>query len=201
MSGHGGARPGAGAPRGGISETRRRLVNAIEQGLELAGRSKGMEGTREQVAEQAAAAIVSDMILAGQGDDVLKIWATVAPKNDDGEGGKGKQSTLAASLAAVGKRLGASGAPHAPADDTEAPADSTTYEHGAPDTASDGRANPGLEYTFLPQHALPLELPARGNHGEGEGALGQGGHPPGATPTPTTALEAENFENFSGDGK
>lgn len=97
MAGHGGARPGAGAPKGGISQARRLLMRGLQRGLAHAGRAKGLIGDEEEVATQSVAMIASDMVLAGQGRDVLAIWAQAAPKGDEGDEG-GKKSVLLAAL-------------------------------------------------------------------------------------------------------
>lgn len=97
MAGHGGARPGAGAPRGGISQARRLLLRGLQRGLAHAGRAKGLEGDDEEVATESVAMIASDLVLAGQGRDVLAIWAQAAPKGDEGEEG-GKKSPLLRAL-------------------------------------------------------------------------------------------------------
>lgn len=98
MAGHGGARPGAGAPKGGISQARRLLVRGLQRGLAHAGRVKyGIAGDEEEAAMQSVAMIASDMVLAGQGRDVLAIWAQAAPKGDEGDEG-GKKSVLLAAL-------------------------------------------------------------------------------------------------------
>lgn len=83
--GHGGARPGAGAPKGGISQARRLLLRGLQRGLAQVGRGKGFEGDEEELATQSVAMIASDMVLAGQGRDVLAIWAQAAPKGDEGD--------------------------------------------------------------------------------------------------------------------
>jgi len=81
----GGARPGAGRPQGGISQARRLIIRGLQRGLASAMRAKGIEGEEEELAVEAVARIASDLILAGQGRDVLAIYAQAAPKSDDGE--------------------------------------------------------------------------------------------------------------------
>lgn len=98
MAGHGGLRPGAGRPQGGISETRRLLLRGLTRGLAHAGRIKhGLHGEDEEVAVETVAMIASDLIRAGQGRDVLAIYAQAAPKSDEGEEG-GKKSALVRAL-------------------------------------------------------------------------------------------------------
>ena len=90
----GGARAGAGRPQGGISLTRRLLTTAITKGLAHAGKMKYPSQVSSQNIEEAAsdtaAMIVSDMIQAGQGNDVIKIWAMVAMKETEGQGNQSK---------------------------------------------------------------------------------------------------------------
>lgn len=97
----GGARPGAGRPKGGVSDARRRLYAAINRGLAQAGRKKypGMvsQEDEEEAAIQTGAMIVDDMIQAGQGNDVMKLWAAVALKETEGEKGD-RKNTLAEAL-------------------------------------------------------------------------------------------------------
>ena len=97
----GGARPGAGRPKGGVSDARRRLYAAINRGLAQAGRKKYpnmvSQDDEEEAAIQTGAMIVDDMIQAGQGNDVMKLWAAVALKEPEGEKSTGK-NTLAEAL-------------------------------------------------------------------------------------------------------
>ena len=101
MNTRGGARPGSGRPQGGISDTRRRIIAAINMGLAQAGRKKYPNAVSQidddQAAIQTGAMIVDDMIQAGQGNDVMKLWAAVALK--EGSDPKGdKRNTLAEAL-------------------------------------------------------------------------------------------------------
>ena len=92
MASHGGARSGAGRPKGGVSQTRRLINTAITRGLAHAGRIRYPDQVNgdelEEAATQTAAMIVSDMIQAGQGNDVIKIWSQVATKDNDDAGSK-----------------------------------------------------------------------------------------------------------------
>jgi len=81
----GGARPGAGRPVGGISQARRLIIRGLQRGLASAMRAKGIDGEEEELAVEAVARIASDLVLAGQGRDVLAIYAQAAPKSDDGD--------------------------------------------------------------------------------------------------------------------
>lgn len=86
---NGGYRPGAGRPKGGISQTRRLIASAITKGLAHAGRTKYPDRVSstdlEEAAADTAAMIVSDMIQAGQGNEVIKVWAQVAIKESEGQ--------------------------------------------------------------------------------------------------------------------
>lgn len=101
MTTHGGVRSGAGRPIGGVTDARRRIVAAINQGLAQAGRKmypdRVSQDDEEQAAIQTGAMIVDDMIQAGQGNDVLKLWAVVAMKEPDGEKSSNR-NTLAEAL-------------------------------------------------------------------------------------------------------
>ncbi len=91
---NGGYRPGAGRPRGGISQTRRLIASAITKGLAHAGRVKypNMVDSNdlEEAAADTAAMIVSDMIQAGQGNEVIRVWAQVAIKESEGQNSQSK---------------------------------------------------------------------------------------------------------------
>ena len=89
MASHGGSRVGAGRPQGGVSQARRLINTAITRGLAYGGRERAPDDfiglTDDEAAVESAARIVSDMILAGQGNDVIKIWSQVATKDNDKE--------------------------------------------------------------------------------------------------------------------
>lgn len=101
MATHGGTRPGAGRPKGGVTDTRRRIISAINQGLAQAGRrmypDRVSQVDEDEAAIQTGAMIVDDMIQAGQGNDVMKLWAAVAMKEPEGEK-EGHKNTLAEAL-------------------------------------------------------------------------------------------------------
>ena len=99
METRGGARLGAGRPQGGVSQARRLITAAIHQGLADAGRKKYpslVSVDPEVAAVQTAAMIVDDMIQAGKGGDVLKLWATVAMKENPDDKANNKHSLAAA---------------------------------------------------------------------------------------------------------
>ena len=99
---HGGARMGAGRPKGGVSQTRRLIASAITQGLAQAGRRRYphmvSNSDTEEAATQTAAMIVSDMVDAGQGNDVLKLLVTTATKETTGNDPASTENTLARAL-------------------------------------------------------------------------------------------------------
>ena len=156
MTTHGGSRQGSGRPQGGVSQARRLITDAIHQGLAQAGRKKYpgqvSQADQEQAAVQTAAMIVDDMIQAGQGNDVLKLWAVVAMKETDGDKGSSKSSLADAlsRLPAAGRvtdvtRLGMNA--------LEAP----ETERG---TTHIEREGPHDQAWFAPQNSLPLDDPA-----------------------------------------
>lgn len=193
---HGGARPGAGRPKEGISQLRRVLNCAIVDGLERAGREKGLTGSAEEVARQSAARIVSDMILAGQGADVLKLAVLAAPKvGENGDGNDGESPVLRALQRMPGMVV----VPERSSQKTtqaQIDVESVTYEVSATDYKSDARPNDAPPQPFFaPQQALPL-LPAD--------RAAPAPHPPaGAAPTPIYPHSAnlEKSENFSRESR
>lgn len=171
---------------------RRLLSAAITDGLEIAGRSAGIEGEPEEVARETAARIVSDMILAGRGEEVLKLGAVLAPKGSDDDGKHGKSPVLEALARMPGMVPG-----REPSRIAEREPD-TAEESGACATrATDGRSGARVERAdqgaprpfFAPQ--LPL-LPAGFSGSGGPAGRGAGGaaagtpHPPAGGPTPPT---------------
>ena len=99
METRGGARLGAGRPQGGVSQARRLITVAIHKGLAVAGRKKYPELVSvdpEQAAVETAAMIVDDLIQAGKGGDVLKLWASVAMKENTDDKASNKHSLAAA---------------------------------------------------------------------------------------------------------
>lgn len=143
------------------------LVRALETGLAQAAHLQGFHGTREELAELSAATIAADMIRAGRGDEVLKIYASVAPA--EGEKDQGKKSWLSETL---GKLPGVNGAD--PARDTthqDQEQDAAPFAGlGAPDSQSTGREKMP---TFT--HQVPL----LGGGGAQAGPAGGRGDPPG----------------------
>lgn len=226
---HGGQRPGAGRPAGGLSQTRRLLVSALTRGLAIAGRAKGLIGDEEEVATESAARIAADLILAGRGDEVLKLLAVATPASDPAGSERAKSPLLAALERLPGMQhsgapvLGASEPAPIGAPD---PGIAEAQPDRPSDPQSDGR---GFQPFFLPQ--LPLATvaddaattPPPGalaiGSDEAAAALGAGllgaaardrardPRGPGAgTPYPplparvhALPLSAENFENFSSE--
>lgn len=152
MSGHGGARSGAGGPQRGVSQARRLMLRALTRGLEIAGREHGLEGDPEAVATETAAQIAADMIRLGRGDEVLKLYVLASPANDGQGEGSGKGSVL---LDALSKLPGMDDpVPELSSDATTEdgfPVNSTGYEGEATDGSSVAGSN-GL--MFHPQNPL-----------------------------------------------
>lgn len=226
---HGGLRPGAGRPAGGLSQTRRLLVNALTRGLAIAGRAKGLAGDDEEVATESAARIAADLILAGRGDEVLKLLAVATPASDPAGGERAKSPLLAALERLPGMQN--SGAPVPGASEATAPgAPGAVSAEAQPPRPSDPQSE-GRDFRpfFLPQ--LPLATiaddaaltpphthlassaaeasagatqtsDAYGHVGARTGAAPGAGtpYPPLPARAPTLPLSAENFENFSSEG-
>lgn len=206
MAGHGGARPGAGRPEGGISRSKRLLIRGLTRGLALAAQQKGLEGSEDELAVQAVAMIASDLIQAGQGRDVLAILATAAPKTDDGPEAGGKETPLTRALRRLPGLRVVPGQSQTPAAAAECAEDFGHSRHGPTDPAS---VAPRLPY-FAPQVPLVLDVerappcaerePAAAPPAGAPAARAAGrAHPPppGAeTPGPVRP-RTENFEIFS----
>lgn len=149
MAGHGGSRPGAGAPRGGISETKRLLLRGLKRGLTYAGRDKGLTGSDEEVAVDAVAHITRDLILSGSGRDVLAILAQCTPKGEEGD--PNNESPL---LKALNRMPGASSVPPSSRLPVIPDKDSAeTAEESHPATDPQSVAPPGSPF-FAPQFPL-----------------------------------------------
>lgn len=147
MAGHGGARVGSGRPEGGISATKRLLLAGLRRGLAYAARTKGLDGEEEELATETVARIASDLILAGQGRDVLAILAQAAPKSDDGAGDPGKESPLVAALRRLPGMVGG------PESARAAPGHAETQTNTEPPT-------PGpTDTAFVPPAAPPFFAP------------------------------------------
>lgn len=189
---HGGARHGAGRPKGGISQSRRLLVGALHRGLEIAGRERGIGGDAEAVATETAAQIAADLIRAGRGDEVLKLLAVSQIKSDEGGDSQGETPLtralkqlpglgavpLASQSGAVGEQPGE----YIHAQSTTCDTAPTTC---ATDTVSVGRENSPF---FLPQR------PLFGGAAHPAAAAGEGATPPAAPPRPVFYLDGKNFE-------
>lgn len=177
-----------------MSQARRLLVGALNRGLEIAGREKGLMGSAEEVATETAAQIAADMIRSGRGDDVLKLLAVAAPKGEEGEGPAGNSPLLDA----LNRLPGAMGAPQrsqANQDESGKPDNSTSYDQGATDVQS---VASGGNTFFSPQPLLFPAGPAVGavpvdGQGEGNAATPR---PPAGGGTPPYGVRAENFEKF-----
>lgn len=184
----GGARVNAGRPAGGIAQARRILLRAIQRGLAKAAIERGLDpdGTRaeDDLALDAASRIVGDMVIAGQGRDVLVLWAQVAPARDDPrEPPSGGLSEALRRLPGVGRIFDADGADRSlDADEQiDVPSDSEPCEQGPTDSASVGAMNCEtgeiVQPFFAPQKLLPGFVPSeppkksRGNIGLTEASL------------------------------
>lgn len=95
----GGARTGAGRPKGGVSRMRMMLEEAARKGMaEAYYRANPKQRNKldeEEAAIQAAAQVVTEMMENGRGDDVLKFAAYVGTPDSE----RSKSSTLAEALA------------------------------------------------------------------------------------------------------
>ena len=192
VSSWGGSRNGAGAPARGVSESRRLLLTAIQRGLEIAGRERGIEGDGDQVATQAAAQIAADMIRSGRGDEVLKLYVLAAPASDSGTGGGGRSVLLDAlsqlpgmteiEAESGGEVLGESLPAPAP---TPSPDGSGSCEPGTTDCESPaplGRL-PGAQFFGPSQGALlPVGLELAGERGRYGNRAGRAGPATPRTP-------------------
>lgn len=164
MAGHGGARPGAGRPPGGVTQSRRLLVRALQRGLAMAvqDRHPGIRGAEEELALAGAAEIARQMIHAGQGDHVLALLAKVALDQAPREAGEGEGgSLLGAALDRLPGGPSAIGAPvaHLTADDrAEREAGIAFADHRPADQQSAGRLDGVIDGVTLPgQMALGVD--------------------------------------------
>ncbi len=182
MASHGGTRAGAGRPEGGVSQAKRLLNRALMRGLEIAGRERGLVGDADEVATEAAARIASDLVLAGRGDEVLKLLA-VAGVNDDKK--PGEKSPLLHALERMPGMPAAQGAPITGQTFTQAPDPADIPATRPADNQSEAQTS--APFFALQRPLLPAELaPAQ--------APGGGGAPPLPAPAPHMGLRAENFE-------
>jgi hypothetical protein len=197
---HGGARANSGRNPGGVNQSRRILIDSIERGLAIAGRKRGLIGDDEEVAAQTTAHIVSDMVLAGEGRDVIKIYALATSKSDGSQPGAAGRSSLINAL----KRLprGKSG-PVSDVDDNNSmdnADNSESYRQGAPDCQLVARVDGEEKQPFFsPQKTLELNNFADSSDSAGD--IAQPGEPDKATPyTPSgptphcIRVDSENFE-------
>lgn len=183
-----------------MSQARRLIVRGLTRGLASAMRAKGAEGTEDELAVEAVARIASDLILAGQGRDVLAIYAQAAPKSDDGdEDPGGNKSPLVRAL----ERLpGMVSGPERSQTEPGARADAVipeVYSQGATYPQS---VVPTGQPFFAPQgQLLPAELvePALAREPDAP-APARPGYPlpPGSPPPPPyTPDHSGNFEKKS----
>ena len=208
---NGGYRPGAGRPKGGISQTRRLINSAITKGLAQAGRTKFPDRVSctdlEAAAVDTAAMIVSDMIQAGQGHEVIKVWAQVATKEGDGQNSQSK-NILADALSRLPSPSHVSDMSRSHNPEPQPP-DNTGLDEGRPtDTKSNGALN--LPF-FAPQ--VPLDLDSQDDpeqacdhpehapagtrpHAQAHPRPHTRAHPQARTPTPTPTPAPLHIRNL-----
>ena len=200
----GGARPGAGRPVGGISQARRLIIRGLTRGLAIAGRAKGLEGEEEEVAVESIAHIASDLVLAGQGRDVLALYAQAAPKSDDGDGDERYKSPLVRALERLPGMVAVPESSQAGTGEAESSVIPAIHATGATHPQS---VVPSGQPFFTPQGQLlpadlePLDVSAHAvSRGPDARATGRPGHPlPPGSPTPPTytPVDTGNFEKKS----
>ena len=201
----GGARPGAGRPPGGISQTRRLLLQGLHRGFELAGRERGLTGEADEVVIESIARVASDLILAGAGRDALAILAQSAPKSDDYDdpGGERKSPLVQALERLPGLAPGSAQSQNYP--QLAVTPENTEQQRGGA-TYTQSVAPPGQPFFSPQQRLLPPDLDAPGRECARDLARPQdasapvgGGYPPpprSASP-PYTPGCTTNFEkNF-----
>ena len=193
MTTHGGARSGAGRPKGGVSQLRRIMQAAITKGLADAGREKYGDLMPEDDREAAVVTgsmIVQDMINAGKGDDVLKLAAVIQSK-DTGE--SDGESTLEAALKRLPTASRDTFMSSGEGEQGQKTTQSGSYGESATDTESGAHVfTPDGGSFFSPQQALLM-------HSEPTTANPTGDRqapptPPGATPDSHMGLDLKNFE-------
>ena len=168
----GGARPGAGRRPSGVSLARRRLVAGIERGLAEAARQAGCAlEAREELVEESVSQIALAMIQAGQGADLVKLYAATVYRDDPGEaaGDEGGGSALERAMQRLpGLRRGTVSAQSGGLD-LEHKAESEGYGRGASDTVSDAPENRARQRPLLPGQGSLLDgLSGRPIVGEGK---------------------------------
>lgn len=156
MAGHGGTRTGSGRPEGGVSQARRLINTAITRGLAYAGRIRYPNQVSgddlDEAATQTAAMIVSDMIKAGQGNDVIKIWSQVAMKDNDKEASS--KNILAEALARLPARSQVPDMSRTNNTNSECIINTRDKDIGTTDYKSEGTDN---QPYFVPQACLLLD--------------------------------------------
>jgi hypothetical protein len=181
------------------------IIRGLQRGLANAMRAKGAEGDEEELAVAAVAHIASDLILAGQGRDVLAIYAQAAPKSDDGDDQPGgHKSPLVRALERLPGMV--QGPEQSRADDGEAgnavipaiQAPGATYPQSV---APSGQPFFTPQGQLLPADLVPLDVSAHAvSRGPDARAAGRPGHPlpPGSPPSPLhTPVDTGNFEKKS----
>lgn len=199
---HGGARPGAGAPKGGVSHSRRLILGALQKGFTLAGRQAGIPGQdAEEVAMNTAAVVICDMVRRGDGHLAIGLWSQNIKANDGKEGsGDQPKDPLMDGLKRAAAHLNGTPAAHLPAPDT---GNGTTTPIEEPGTSPHDATVPPVEdlsgFTFENQPGLfPGSLDdAAGALFEAEPPARDRATPPGGTPPIPYGVESETLEkNF-----
>ena len=180
------------------------IICGLTRGLASAMRAKGAHGDEEELAIAAVAHIASDLILSGQGRDVLAIYAQAAPKSDDGDDDGRHRSPLVRAL----ERLpGMVAVPESSrVDDGEAesaviPAVQPTRATHPQSVVPSGQPFFTPQGQLLPADLVPLDVSPRAvSRGPDARAAGRPGHPlPPGSPLPPlyTPVDTGNFEKKS----
>ena len=110
--GQGGARPGAGRPKGGVSDARRLLLAGLQRALAEAATDAGLvaaSASEEDRATAGIADIARGLIAAGRGDEVVKLYALSVTKTGAGDDAQGGKSPFLAALARLPGMLAEAG--------------------------------------------------------------------------------------------
>lgn len=220
MATRGGARAGAGRPRGGISDLRRTLADAYQlamtsHGREVAGAlADGL--TRQELATLGMAALLRQQIKLGEGGDVVRLGVAIGAVQPSSVGESGDGAGSGSALAdAFGRLPGAIGAPAAHQSDGDVGADGASAGddgEGPADHGSAGRLDRLLAGArWRGPMLLDLEpADVRRVPDAGQSAARGAGRAAGAAPAPTPTPPAgpargefhphrSNFEILNGE--
>lgn len=175
----------------------------------MAGAAKGLHAASEdELAVETAAHIASELILAGRGDEVLKLYAVATAR--DGEAGGGEDGPKSPLTRALERLPGMPGVPgqSQPTDDT---AHGPAFTQGYPQSATDAKSVAPLFIAQMPLidpraegavHAVEDadQAPREASNTRAPGSWPTGGRAP-ATPYPPSGaspefiqVHAENLE-------